>query len=147
MTRHGIVLNAHCSKKQTNLKRLHLLYDSNYGGLVARSCLTLVPPWTLALQAVSPWDSPGKNTEVGCHFILQGLFLTQGLNLCLLLWQVESLPLSHLESLLVQLDSKYRGSQPGVYLYTCTLLGLLNEKLWVFLGGVLCSSHLSESIF
>ena len=28
-----------------------------------------------------PWNSPGKNTGVGCHFLLQGIFLTQGLNL------------------------------------------------------------------
>ena len=27
-----------------------------------------------------PWDSPGKNARVVCHFLLQGLFLTQGLN-------------------------------------------------------------------
>ena len=27
-----------------------------------------------------PWDSPGKNTRVGCRFLLQGIFLTQGLN-------------------------------------------------------------------
>ena len=25
-----------------------------------------------------PWNSPGKNTGVGCHILLQGLFLTQG---------------------------------------------------------------------
>ena len=31
-----------------------------------------------------PWDSPGKNTGVACHFLLQGIFLTQGLNLGLL---------------------------------------------------------------
>ena len=30
-----------------------------------------------------PWDFPGKITEVGCHFLLQRIFLTQGLNLCL----------------------------------------------------------------
>ena len=24
-----------------------------------------------------PWDSPGKNTGMGCHFFLQRLFLTQ----------------------------------------------------------------------
>ena len=30
-------------------------------------------------------DSPGKNTEVGSHSLLQGIFPTQGLNLCLLL--------------------------------------------------------------
>ena len=29
-------------------------------------------------------DSPGKNTWVGCHALLQGIFPTQGLNLCLL---------------------------------------------------------------
>ena len=42
-------------------------------------------------------DSPGKNTGVGCHTLLQGIFLTQGLNLCLLCllhWQVCSLPLA-----------------------------------------------------
>ena len=27
--------------------------------------------WTVAHQALCPWDSPGKNTGVGCHFILQ----------------------------------------------------------------------------
>ena len=27
-----------------------------------------------------PWDFPGKNTGVGCHFLLQGTFLTQGSN-------------------------------------------------------------------
>ena len=31
-----------------------------------------------------PWDSPGKKTGVGCHFLLQGIFRTQGLNLGLL---------------------------------------------------------------
>ena len=42
-----------------------------------------------------PWDSPGKKTGVGCHALLQGIFLTQGLNSGLLHWQVDSLPLSH----------------------------------------------------
>ena len=30
-----------------------------------------------------PWNSPGKNTGVGNHFLLQGIFLTQGTNPCL----------------------------------------------------------------
>ena len=34
-----------------------------------------------AYQALHPWDFPGKNTGVGCHFLLQEIFLTQGLNL------------------------------------------------------------------
>ena len=33
-----------------------------------RLCAT---PYTAAYQAPHPWDSPGKNTEVGCHFLLQ----------------------------------------------------------------------------
>ena len=31
-------------------------------------------------RLLCPWDSPGKNTGVGCHFLLQGIFLIQGLN-------------------------------------------------------------------
>ena len=34
-------------------------------------------PWTAALQ-VPLWDFLGKNIEVGCYFLLQGLFPTQG---------------------------------------------------------------------
>ena len=31
-------------------------------------------------RPLHPWDFPGKNTGVGCHFLLQGIFPTQGLN-------------------------------------------------------------------
>ena len=51
--------------------------------------------WTVAARLLCSWDFPGKNTGVGCHFLLQGIFLTQGLNLSLLRWQADSLPLSH----------------------------------------------------
>ena len=56
-------------------------------------------PWTVACQA--PWNCPGKSTGVKFHFLLQGIFLTQGLNpsfLCLLHWQADSLPLPYLGS-------------------------------------------------
>ena len=39
-----------------------------------------------------PWDFPGKNTEVGCYFFLQGIIQTQGLNLGLLLCRQTFLP-------------------------------------------------------
>ena len=39
---------------------------------------------------------PGKNTEVGCHFLLQGIFPIQASNLSFLPWQVGSLPLASL---------------------------------------------------
>ena len=54
------------------------------GGLVAKSCLTLATLWTVACQAPLLWNSPGKNTGVGFHFLLQGISPTQGLNLSLL---------------------------------------------------------------
>ena len=31
-----------------------------------------VAPWTVACRLLPPWDSPGKSTGVGCHFLLQG---------------------------------------------------------------------------
>ena len=38
-------------------------------------------PWTVT--HLCPWDSPGKGTGLGCHALLQGIFLTQGSNLAL----------------------------------------------------------------
>ena len=54
-----------------------------------------VTPWTEDSRLFCPWDFPGKNSGVGCHFLLQGIFLNQGLNLHLLHWQANSLSLSH----------------------------------------------------
>ena len=53
-------------------------------------------PWTVPARLLCPWDSPGKNTGVGYHFLLQGIFPTRGSklrHLCLLPWQADSLPL------------------------------------------------------
>ena len=48
---------------------------------VTQSCPTLCDPVDCSLRGSrSPWDSPGKNTGVGCHFLLQGIFPTQGSN-------------------------------------------------------------------
>ena len=43
-------------------------------------CLTLCDP----MDCSPPWNSPGKNTGVGSHSLLQGIFLIHGLNPCLL---------------------------------------------------------------
>ena len=48
------------------------LYICNVG---IQLCLTLRPH-----GLYSPWNSPGQNTGVGCHFLLQGIFPTQGSN-------------------------------------------------------------------
>ena len=55
-------------------------------------------PLDIGLQTTKllcPWDSPGKNTGVGCHFLLQGIFPTQGSNQGLLHCRQTLYPLSH----------------------------------------------------
>ena len=66
-------------------------------------------------RLLCPWDFPGKNTGVGCYFILQGIFPTQILNPLLLHWQEDSLPLRHLRSLVLG--------------YLCRKTCLVNKKL------------------
>ena len=55
---------------------------------------SLGPHGLYPARFLSPWDFSGKNTGVGCHlFLLQRIFQTQGLNLCLLCllhWQANS---------------------------------------------------------
>ena len=63
--------------------------------------------WTVACQAPLTMgfskqshekNIASKNTGVSCHFLLQGIFPTEGWNLCLLHYQADSLPLYHLGS-------------------------------------------------
>ena len=72
-----------------------------------------------------PWDFPGKSTGVGCHFLLQSVFLTQGLNLGLL----------HFRWIIYHLN--YQG-----YNYCCqmaswlaSILGRWKPKEWVCAAG------------
>ena len=68
------------------------LFPGCYCGLVTKLCLTHYDSMDCN---PCPWDFPGRNIGMGSHFLLQGIFPTQGLNLCLLHWQADSLPLSH----------------------------------------------------
>ena len=49
---------------------------------VTQSCLTLCDPMDPMepTRLLSPWDFPGKSAGMGCHFLLQRIFPTQGLN-------------------------------------------------------------------
>ena len=49
---------------------------------VTHSCPgdSLRPHGLQPIRLLSPWDFPGKSTGVGCYFLLQGIFLTQGSN-------------------------------------------------------------------
>ena len=66
---------------------------------------SLLPHGLWPARLLCPWDSLAKNTGGGCHFLLQGIFLTQGSNLhllCLLHWPADSLPQSHLFQLTLE---------------------------------------------
>ena len=64
------------------------MFDSTLVSMMcmhAQSCLTLCNPMDRSLPGPSfPWNFPDKNTAVGCHFLLQEIFQTQGLNPSLL---------------------------------------------------------------
>ena len=47
---------------------------------VSQLCPTLWKTIDCPARLLCPWDSPGKNTGVGCHALLQGIFPTQGSN-------------------------------------------------------------------
>ena len=67
----------HCPQ----ITKIHLLFS-------CCSCVWLfLTLWIVDPGLLCPWDSPGKNTGVGCHFLLQANFLelTQTSNLSLLL--------------------------------------------------------------
>ena len=82
--------------------------------LVAKLCPTFLwPHGQSPAMLLCLWNFPGKNTRMGCHFLLQGIFLTQGSNLHSLHWRVDSLPLSH------------RGS-PCVYIYSYIKVRILS---------------------
>ena len=63
----------------TNTIRLYSTGPRAVLGSVAQSCLTLCDPMGYSPPGFSVHgDSPGKNTGVGCHALIQGIFPTQG---------------------------------------------------------------------
>ena len=68
-----------------------------FRGKLCISCLVAVMSYSLQhcglqpTRLLCPWDSPGKSTGVGHHALLQGILPTQGSNLHLLQWPMDSL--------------------------------------------------------
>ena len=118
--------------------RYHLTPPRTCVCSVAQSCLMLRDSMeNVAYQAPLPMGFPGKNTGMGCHFPLQGIFLTQGWNPRLLHWQAGSLPLSHLggpqpEGLSKKITNKeyWRGCGEEGTLLHCWLECKLVQPLW-----------------
>ena len=120
----------------------YYLLSLYFCSLVAQLYLTLSRLHELKpTRLLCPWCFPDKNTRVGCHFLLQGIFSTQGSKPCLLHQQVNSLPLStweaplytdhtvktsqfYLESLSVDCWVKQRGSSQNPSDHCCYISDL-----------------------
>ena len=100
----------HCSELSPSPWRLwtwHVAFTLHIFSLACVLCLSVVSNSCDSMDCCPPGsslhgDSPGRNTGVGCHALLQGIFPTQGSNphlVCLLHWQVDSLPLATWEAL------------------------------------------------
>ena len=65
-----------------NIKKTKIMASGHVSSVqfssVAQSCPTLCNPMDIRL--LHPWDFLGKSTGVGCHFLFQGIFLTQASN-------------------------------------------------------------------
>ena len=86
-----VLLNELCATSRSRSIG-HLSHD-DCCHLVTKLCPTLSRPHGLQpTRLLCPWDFPGKNTGLGCHFLLQGI---QRLDARLQNWQVDSLPLRH----------------------------------------------------
>ena len=76
---------------------MHLIKLCMHACCVASAVSDSVLPYGLSpARLPCSWDSPGKNTGMGCPVLLQVIFPTQGMNpylLHLLHWQENSLPL------------------------------------------------------
>ena len=96
-------------------------------------------------RLLCPQDSQWKNTEVGCHALLQGIFMAKGSNqclLCLLYWQVGSLPLMPPEKPTYEYIYIYIYAYMCVYLIWINLYFIYNFLLIMFTEGqkVMCNS-------
>ena len=86
------------------LKMSKATHNGRSKAMLSRSVVSdsLRPHGLWSTRLFCPYSFPYKNAVVGCHFLLQVIFPTQGLNLHLLHllhWHVDSLPPSHLGSL------------------------------------------------
>ena len=101
---------------------------------------SLQPHGLKPTRLLHPWDSPGKNTGVGYHFLLQGIFPTQGSNPGLLHYRQTLYPLSHQDPGSIPRSGRFtregighpmqystQGSNPGLLHYRQTLYPLSHQ--------------------
>ena len=111
-------------------------------------------PWIVACtKLLHPWDFQGKSTGMGCHFLLQGIFPTQGSNPGLLHCRQTLYRLSHLKQAYFQIRS--HSEVLGIKTWTLILEGLFSSYSkyhipWTYNGHIMnmcllpLRSHLSR---
>ena len=101
-----------------------------------QSCPTLCNPMDCKpTRLLCSWDSPGKNTGVGCHALLQGVFLTQGSNPC-------HLRLLHCRQILYPLSHLLRDLPYYISMSVLTLISKENKILPLLYDGLVISQHI-----
>ena len=95
----GIIIHFLPGNNSLRILILQMFYHTVLCAKSLQSCTTLcdLMDGLQLTRLFCPWDSPGKNTGVGGHALLQRVFPMQGLNphlSCLLHWQADSLPLA-----------------------------------------------------
>ena len=115
---------------------LYTRYLVNPNTWISNMSNSLQPCGLQPTSFLCPLDFPGKNNGVGCHFLLQGVFLTQESKLCLLCLlhqQVDSVPLSHV------------GSPMHVCVYVCVYICVC-VCIYVCVCVCVCYKELMKSI-
>ena len=87
--------------------------------------------WPHALspaKLLHQWDFSGKNTGVGCHFLLQGMFLTQRLKPCLLHYRCIIYHQKTSWITIIHFKWSYENTVPFVLLHICRMLLDLSFK-------------------
>ena len=83
---HGLITKLHLypklfwSKSHTSYHFIHMCFNKVEVKSLSRSRLFATPWIVVCTKLLRPWDFQGKSTVVGCHFLLQGIFPTQGSN-------------------------------------------------------------------
>ena len=136
-----LLLLSHFSRVQLcatkNLKTTNKMIISTCACVRAQSfqsCLALCDPMGYSLPGSSVHgNSPDKHTGVGCHALLQGIFLTHGSNLCL----------SHFLHQQVGSLSQVQPGNPSKHMSMSVLSHFSHVQLFVTLWTVACQASLS----
>ena len=108
----------------------------------AQSFQLLAIPWTVA-KFLCPWVFSGRNTGIGCHFLLQGDLPDPGIESQSPTWQTDSLPLHLPGSIWVDLGN----STPTSYSWDKYHLGVVYSPSAVFHGFISCGKNLCIYVY